>query len=120
MSLRGLLIGVIALAVLGGAAYWSEHNKKPEDAKGPNDSPKLVSLKGDDVNRLEIRRTDAEPVVVQKEKSGWQMAQPKPARTDSDAVTGVVSTVSGLTWDRLVEDKAADLGTFGLATPAVQ
>jgi len=120
MSLRGLLIGVIALAVLGGTAYWSEHNKKPEDTKGPNDSPKLVSLKDEDVSRVEIRRKDAEPVVVQKEKSGWQMIQPKPVRTDADAVSGVVSAMSGLTWDRLVEDKATDMGTFGLAAPAVQ
>jgi len=120
MSLRGLLIGVIALAVLGGTAYWSEHNKKPEDTKGPNDSPKLVSLKDEDVSRVEIRRKDAEPVVVQKEKSGWQMTQPKPVRTDRDAVAGVVSAMSGLTWDRLVEDKATDTGTFGLAAPAIQ
>ena len=120
MSVRGLLVGAVVLAVLSGAVWWSERHKTDEDAKGSKDNPKLVSLKDDEIQRIEIRHSNAEPVVLQREKQGWQITAPKPLRTDADAVSSVVSSMSGLTWDRLVEEKASDLSTFGLATPAVQ
>lgn len=120
MSLRGLLLGAIALAVLGGGVWWSERQKPAEDTKAAGDSPKLVSLKEDDVAAIEIRRREGETAVLRKDKSGWQLSEPKPARVDNDAVTALVSTFTGLTWDRLVEEKAGDLSAFGLQSPAMQ
>ena len=120
MQVRGLLIGLVMLAALGGAVWWSERNPPPADSKGSTDSPKLVSLKEDDINRIEIVRRDEQPVVLQKDKSGWQMAQPKPLRVDTEAVSSVASTFAGLSWDRLIEEKAGDLNQFGLATPTVK
>ena len=119
MQVRGLLIGAIILAALGGAVWWSERNPAPADTKG-SDSPKLVSLKEDDINRIEIVRRDEQPTVLQKDKSGWQIAQPKPLRVDSEAVSSVTSAFTGLSWDRLIDEKAGDLSQFGLATPAVK
>jgi hypothetical protein len=58
--------------------------------------------------------------LLEKDNSGWQMKQPKPLRVDSEAVSSLVSSFTGLTWDRLVEDKAADLSAFGLQQPAVK
>lgn len=120
MSVRGLLIGAVILAALSGAVYWSERHPKEEAAKGVSDSPKLVTLKDDDVSRVEIKRRGDDPVLLQREKSGWTMTSPQTVRTDSDAVSSLLSSTSGLSWDRLVEEKAADLKTFGLADPAVQ
>lgn len=124
MSTRGLLAGLFLLAVLGGAVWWST-TKDPKDdsaaaGKGSKDSPKLISVKDEDVTKVEIQRKGGENVVLQRDKNGWSMQSPKPARTDADAVNGVVSTMTGLTWDRLVEDKAADLNPFGLTQPAIQ
>lgn len=120
MSLRGLLLGAIALALLGGGVWWSERQKPAEDTKAAGSSPKLVSLKDDDVAAIEIRRREGEPAVLRKDKSGWQLAEPKPTRVDNDAVTTLVSTFTGLAWDRLVEEKASDLSAFGLQSPAMQ
>lgn len=117
MSLRGLLLGAIALALLGGGVWWSERQKPAEETKAAGDSPKLVSLKDDDVAAIEIRRREGESAVLRKDKSGWALAEPKAARVDTDAVTTLVSTFTGLTWDRLVEEKASDLSAFGLQSP---
>ncbi len=124
MSFRGLIVGAVLFAALAGGVWWSVNKDTKVDTAGTgpkSDSPKLVSIKDDDVNRVEIRQRDSsEPVVVQREKSGWTMTSPKQVAVDSDAVNGVVSSVTGLTWDRLVEDKPSDLQAFGLATPAAK
>ena len=120
MQVRGLLIGAIILAALGGAVWWSERNPPATDTKGSSESPKLVSLKEDEVNRIEILRRAEAPTVLQKDKSGWQLAAPKPLRVDNDAVTSVVSAFTGLNWDRLIEEKAGDLSPFGLSDPALK
>lgn len=125
MSVRGLLAGGIILAALAGAVYWSERTtsaeKAAEETKGPKDKPKLVVVKSEDIARLDIRHKGTPAaVVLQQEKSGWKITQPANVRTDSEAASGVASAISGLTWDRLVEEKAGDLATFGLTDPAVQ
>lgn len=120
MPFRGLLAGIVLLAALGAAVWWSENHADTKSEKSATDAPKLVSLKEDDVKRIEIARRDQPPTLLEKDNSGWQMKQPKPLRVDSDAVTSVVNAFTGLTWDRLVEEKAADLGTFGLLQPAVK
>src|SRR5687768_15620039 len=120
MQVRGLLIGLIILAALGGAVWWSERNPPATDAKGTTDAPKLVSLKEDDISRIEIVRREEPPTVLQKDKSGWQIAAPKPLRVDNEAVSTVASTFAGLNWDRLIEEKAGDLNSFGLANPSVK
>jgi hypothetical protein len=119
MQFRGLLIGLVILAALGGAVWWSERNPPQTDTKG-SDAPKLVTLKEDDINRIEIVRRDEPPTVLQKDKGGWQMTAPKPLRVDTDAVATVASTFAGLNWDRLVDEKPSDLNQFGLAQPAVK
>jgi hypothetical protein len=119
MQLRGLLIGIAALVVLGGLYWWSERTAETKD-QTKADTSKLFTLKDDEVNRIAIERQGQPATVLVKDKSGWQILEPKPARVDPDAVSGLVSSFTGLTQDRLVEEKAADLGQFGLAQPPVR
>ena len=44
------------------------------------------------------------------------MRQPLPA--DQDAISSMISSLSPITTDRLIEDKPSDLAPYGLATPA--
>ncbi|MBC7927020.1 MAG: DUF4340 domain-containing protein [Bryobacteraceae bacterium] len=126
MSLRGLLVGAVILAALGGAVWWSEtKNKQDDTAKSDKEAPKIVTLKEDEVTRVEIRRREAEPVILQRGKDGWSMTVPtgtgsKSVRPDNESATSLVSSLAGLTSDRVVEEKAADLTSFGLNAPAVQ
>ena len=123
MRFRGLLVGAVVLLVLAGLVFWSERSKESESAtKSAGETPKLVTLNSDDVQRVDmIRQGNAEPVVLEKDKSGsWQLTAPKPARADSETVGTLVSTFTTLSWDRLVEEKAANLSEFGLDRPALQ
>lgn len=122
MSIRGLLIGVVLLGILAGGVYWSDRQKKAEDAKtAEGGATKLATIKEAEIQKIEIHKRDGAPTALERDKSNqWAMVAPQPLRVDQDAATGVASTYSGLNYDRVIEDKAADLSAFGLQTPAVE
>ncbi len=121
MGGKGLLIASVVLLLLAAGVYWSEHSKKADEGKlAPDASPKLSTIAEPDVQRFEIRRKDAPPVVAERVPDGWKVTSPVALRADTAGANGVVNSVTGLAWDRLVEDKATDLAQYGLAQPALQ
>jgi Domain of unknown function (DUF4340) len=123
MNSRGLMVAVIVLAALAGVLYWSQHRKPPEEstAVSANAAPVILKVNTPDITELEIKHRGADPVTLKKTEAGkWQITEPKPYPADQDAVIGVLSTVSTLNADRLVEDKASDRKQYGLDAPAVE
>jgi hypothetical protein len=122
MRIRGLLIALVVLGLLGGGIYWSERAKKAEEAKPAADAPPdVLKVPEDQFQRIELRKRDSEPIVLQKSASGqWEMVSGAKWPVDQDSAGGIVSTLANLTSSRLVEEKAADLAPFGLAAPAME
>src|SRR5262249_34889318 len=119
---QGLLIAVAVLAALGGGVYWSNKSKEAADKAPPKDAPpKVLTIPDDQFKGIRIQKTGGPATVVQKSDAGkWQITEPKPLAADQDSVSSMVSTLSALTSDRLIEDKAADLAPYGLASPSVE
>jgi hypothetical protein len=119
MKFRGLMLGLIALAILGGLVYWSLKKQKADAAKPSADTtPKILSVSEDQIKQIEIKKKDGENTLLAKADGKWQIVQPKPLRADQDSVTSLVSTVSSLNADRLIEEKSADLSQYGLNAPS--
>jgi hypothetical protein len=122
MKGRGLIIAVIILAVLAGVLYWSQHGKLPaESAAVPSSvSPLILKVDPSAVTQLVVKRKGSDPVTLKKTEGKWQITEPKPYRADQEAVAGVLSTLSALSADRVVEEKAADRKQYGLEEPAAE
>lgn len=122
MRIRGLLVAVALLALLGGAVWWSNRAKKAEESKPrPDEPPKILAIPEDQIRKIEIRKKDADLTVVQKNDAGkWEMMAPQPLRIDQDAISSMTSTLSSLSADRLIEEKAQDLAVYGLQSPALE
>jgi hypothetical protein len=123
MKIHGLAIAVLVLLALGGFLYWSEHHKPGEDSTkiSADTPPQILKLDESSITKLELKKKDAEPIRLAKSNSGeWQITEPKPLRADESAVSGVLSTLSSLNSERLVEDKASDLKGFGLDNPTLE
>lgn len=118
MQLRGLLAAAVALALLGAGVWWSQR-KEAEKESAPA-SGKLFTLKDEEVNRVDIARADGTTTTLEKDKSGWRITAPQPLRVDNDAVTSLISSFTGLSQTRVVDEKPADLQTFGLVSPVVK
>jgi hypothetical protein len=121
MKLRDLLIAAAVLAVLLGVLYWSNHQKPNEDTdlKGSADAPvKILSLNQADIIRLTIHHKNLPQLDLSRNDSGvWHITAPKALGADQETVSGVLSTLSSLRSERLIEDKASDLAAYGLGVP---
>ena len=117
-----LLVAIVVLGVLAGGVYWSEKHKSAEEAKeASGGAAKLVTIKDDDVQKIEIHRRDSAPVIIERDKSKqWQMRAPETWRVDQDAASGIASAYTGLSYDRVVDEKPTDLSAYGLQTPSVE
>jgi hypothetical protein len=118
MNFRGLIVAVVVLGALGGVLYWSQHRKPPEEVAPASTATVILKVNAADVTRLTI--TQKTPVTVEKAGNTWQITQPAPYPADQEAVAGVLSTLSGLNADRVVEDKTSDRKQYGLDPPAVE
>ena len=124
MKLRELSIAMVVLAALLGVLYWSNHHKASEDAgikASAEASPKILTLNSGDVSGLLIHRKDHPEIRLSRNESGaWQITAPKALPTDQESVSSLLSTLSSLSSERLLEEKTSDLTTYGLANPAVE
>jgi Domain of unknown function (DUF4340) len=115
MKPRGLLVAVGVLAVLGGLTWWS-NKRQASAAKSTDTSTKILSIPSDQVQEIQLKNPD-QMVDVRLQSGKWRLTQPEPLPADSDAVTTIVSSLSSLNADTLVESKAADLTPYGLQNP---
>ena len=123
MNFRGLIVAVVILAGLGGVLYWSQHRKPPEEtaATPASATPVILKVNAADVTQIAIKQKQSDPVTLQKaDANKWQITEPKPYRADQETVASMLSTLSGLNADRVVEDKASDRKQYGLDPAAVE
>lgn len=123
MRFRGLSAAVVILLVLGGVLYWSNRHKPSENASSSNSgaSPAIVHIDPATVTSFTVKQKDAAPVTVDRSAPGkWQITAPLAAPADSTTVSAMLSSLSPLNSQRVVEDKAADLAPFGLNNPSVE
>lgn len=121
MKFSGLLAAAIILLILAGVLFWSNHRKPAETTTAANATPAILKIDTTAVTSLTVKQKDASPVTVVRKSPGvWQITSPMMAAANSDAVSGVLSTVNSLNSQRVVQDKATDLSQYGLSNPSVE
>ena len=108
------------MAGLGGVVWWSNRQEKLKADKPAADaSPKILSLKDSDIRQIEITKKGEPTTALKKNNAGqWTITAPKPLAADQNAVSSLTSSASSLSSDRVVDDNATDLPSYGL-DPAV-
>ena len=122
MKIRGLLIATGTFAILAGVLYWSDHRKPSAEAAKPDAdaAPSILKLDENSITQLGLRKKDAPPILMTKNGSEWKITEPTLFSADQATVSSVLSTISSLNSDRLVEDKGSDLQRYGLASPSFE
>jgi hypothetical protein len=116
---RGLLIATVLFAALAGVIYWSNKQRAKEESAPPKDTEtKIVSILQPDITKVELKKKDGQDIVLEKSGGNWRITGPQAFNADQDVTNSLVSTVSSLNADSVVEQKASDLAPFGLAQPA--
>jgi hypothetical protein len=121
MRFRGLLVAVVLLAALGVGLYFSNKEKAAEAAKPPSDAPpKILALTEGDITKIALKKKGADETVLEKTNGKWQLTAPKPYPADQDAVSQLVTSAANISSDRVVEDKASNLSSYGLNSPSLE
>ena len=119
MDPKRLILAALVLAGLSGALWWSNKQEPGKDAKSsPEDAPKILEIPQDQINKLEIRRMGAEPVVLEK-AALWALKAPKELGADQAVVGNLVGNLAVFGSDRLVDAKPADMKPYGLVEPLI-
>ena len=118
MKPKGLLVAVVLLAVLSGLWWWS--NKKQEaDSKKPSDTTtKLLTIPEEQFQEIRIGK-GAETVALRRDNGKWRITAPQPYPADPDAARSLVTSLSSVSAEAVIEDKASDLAQYGLNSPAL-
>jgi len=123
MRIRGLLIAAVVLAALGGGVWWSnkvEEEKAKNPAPPADVPPKIFTVPSDQIEKVEVRKSGNDPMVLEKKAGKWEITAPTALPADQDAMNSMVSALSSLSSERLVENKAADPSKFGLSNPSLE
>jgi len=122
MRFRGLLVGVVVLAALAVGLYYSNKQEAAKAAKPPTDQPpKIISINSTDINKIDLKKKDGSEIALARNAGGdWQITAPKPFPADQDSANALATTAGAVISDRVVEDKASNLATYGLQSPALE
>jgi hypothetical protein len=122
MKIRSLIVAAVVFLIFVGVLYWSDHHKAVEDAAVTSaDPPVILKLDASAITQLDLEKKDEKPIVLTKAESGkWEITSPQPFGADQSTILGILSTLSSLNSQRVVEDRATDLKQYGLDQPALQ
>ena len=111
-----LILLVVALGF--GAYLYFIDAKKPVADK--NAKQKIFSFDASKINQLEIKAASGDVTDLKKGPNGWAIVKPVDAAADQNSASDVAASVANLEQDRIVEENAADLKTYGLAQPRIE
>jgi hypothetical protein len=121
MKSKGLLAASFLLLVLAGIIWWSNRKVATAD-KTPveNTATKLLGVPEDQFQDIEIKKRAGEIIHLQRTDSKWRIVSPDALPADPEAVSSMISSLSSLSSDRTVEERAASLDQYGLDQPAFE
>jgi hypothetical protein len=113
------LVAVAVLAVLGGLVWWSNKKQAAAGKASADTTTKLLTIPNDQFQEVKIKKLTGEVLDLLSVNGKWQMTQPIRLAADADTVGSMVTSLSSLSADKLIEDKAADLQPYGLHLPTL-
>src|SRR5262249_34716689 len=124
MKNRGMTIAALVLIALLGLLYWSNRHKRDESSLASTTpaeaAPKILTLNEADITKIELKKKSGDQITITKDSAGaWKITMPQSLPVDQSVVSGMLSTLSSLNSDRLVEEKATNLSRYGLSDAAV-
>jgi hypothetical protein len=116
----GLLVATALLAVLTGVIWWSNKKEAAATKTETNAPVKILAFDQAAVQRVGIREKGQDALAVARDHDTWRIIFPAPLAADKEAVSSLLATLSSLSSEHLIADKASDLAAYGLADPPLE
>ena len=119
MKPKGLLVAVAVLAILGCLVWWSNKKQAAAGKASTDTTTKILAIPDDQFQEIKVKKLTGEVQDLHRVNGKWQLTQPVQLSADADTVGTMVSSLSSLSADKIIEDKAADLQPYGLQMPTL-
>ena len=120
--MRGLtstLLLVVVLAGLGAYIYFVDSKRPAAGVDGSSETKeKVFTVEADKINELRVTY-QGESSVLKKEADGWKMIEPAQVEADPPEAIGLATALTNVDIVRVVDENAANLEQFGLASPQI-
>ncbi len=116
-GVRSFLVLLVLLGGLGGYAIY-EYKRGPKDDGDKRN--KVFTVESDKIEEITIKGDAGETTTLKKTGSNWQIVQPLTADTDGGEVTGILTNLSSLEEQRVIDENPGDLAEYGLAPPRIE
>ncbi|MEN6312468.1 MAG: DUF4340 domain-containing protein, partial [Acidobacteriota bacterium] len=113
MKLKTTLLLLAAFAALLAAVLLFE-SKDRKAAAVKEKEGKLVDVASADVRKIELKREDGTITLEKDARGAWRLTAPIEAGADAAEVEGLLSALSSLRFERVVETNAVDLKAYGI------
>jgi hypothetical protein len=112
-----LILLVVFAALLALVLVFESRGKKAAAAKEKEE--KLVDLASTDIQKIQLKKA-AETIVFEKDEKGvWKITAPLEAKADGTEVDGLVSSLSSLRIERIVEKTDGNLKAYEIPNEEV-
>jgi hypothetical protein len=116
-GVRSFLILVLILAGLGAYLYFVESKRTPGD-EGPQ-KEKVFGVDTEKIEEIAITSEAGDRTTVRKTGDGWEIVAPAKAPADPAEISGLLTNLSSLEMQSVVDENAPDLKEYGLAEPRI-
>jgi hypothetical protein len=113
---RSLLLLLVAALGLGAYIYFVESERDPA---GTETKDKAFTIDASTIEELDVRATSSETATLRKTGETWALTAPVAAEADDAAVQAIISGLTGLEIERVLDDSPESLTPFGLEVPRI-
>jgi hypothetical protein len=113
----GSTVILLVVAVGFGAYLYFVDAKKP--VADENAKQKIFSYDSSKIVQLQIKSATGDVTSLKKGSGGWTIVKPVAAEADQNTASDVAASLANLDQDRVVDENATDLKTYGLAEPRI-
>jgi hypothetical protein len=114
----GSTVILLVVAVGLGAYLYFVDAKKPVGDQ--NAKQKIFSYDASKINQVQIKSASGDVTSLKRGSGGWTIVKPLDAPADQSSASDVAASLANLDEDRVVDENATDLKSYGLAEPRIE
>lgn len=119
----GRSLALLILMLIPVAYFVSKEYRDPTPATAEKKLEKVFAVEPDKIDELTIKSESGDRTTLKKEGADWKVVAPAdggPSAADPAEISGIMTNLSSLEQQRVIEEDAKDLKEFGLAEPRVE
>ena len=115
---RSTLLLAIVAAGLGAYIYFIE-SERPTSDEAASAKETVFDIDSSTITELTLDSSSGERSVLRKQDDGWHLIEPVDSTVEDLEISGLTGALASLELERVVEEAATEIGTFGLADPRI-